>query len=192
MSAGSLLSAADIGMIRGERILFREVSLSLAAGEAIVLRGPNGAGKTTLLRILAGLTQAETGTVDRNAPHHWVAHRDGLKPHETPREHLALWARAWGQSETDIEPLLDKMGLSRPSDVPAKHLSAGQRRRTALARLRLENRPVWLLDEPLTALDADGKTLLLDMIAAHRAEGGGIIAAIHGNAGFEIDMQVDV
>ncbi len=192
MSAGSLLSAADIGMIRGERILFREVSLSLAAGEAIVLRGPNGAGKTTLLRILAGLTQAETGTVDRNAPHHWVAHRDGLKPHETPREHLALWARAWGQSETDIEPLLDKMGLSRPSDVPATHLSAGQRRRTALARLRLENRPVWLLDEPLTALDADGKTLLLDMIAAHRAEGGGIIAAIHGNAGFEIDMQVDV
>ncbi|HAQ77701.1 MAG TPA: cytochrome c biogenesis ATP-binding export protein CcmA, partial [Hyphomonas sp.] len=134
MSASALLSAADIGMIRGERLLFREVSLSLAPGEAIVLRGPNGAGKTTLLRILAGLTQAETGTIDRNAPHHWVAHRDGLKPHETPREHLTLWARAWGQSTTDIEPLLDKMGLSRPSDVPAKHLSAGQRRRTALAR----------------------------------------------------------
>ena len=192
MSAGSLLSAADIGMIRGEHLLFREVSLSLAPGEAIVLRGPNGAGKTTLLRILAGLTQAETGTIDRNAPHHWVAHRDGLKPHETPREHLTLWARAWGQSQTDIEPLLDEMGLSRPSDVPAKHLSAGQRRRTALARLRLENRPVWLLDEPLTALDADGKTLLLDMIAAHRAEGGGMIAAIHGDAEFEIDMQVDI
>ena len=192
MSVGSLLSAADIGMIRGERLLFREVSLSLAPGEAIVLRGPNGAGKTTLLRILAGLTQAETGTIDRNVPHHWVAHRDGLKPHETPREHLTLWARAWGQSQTDIEPLLDEMGLSRPSDVPAKHLSAGQRRRTALARLRLENRPVWLLDEPLTALDADGKTLLLDMIAAHRAEGGGMIAAIHGDAEFEIDMQVDI
>lgn len=192
MSAGSLLSAADIGMIRGERLLFREVSLSLAPGEAIVLRGPNGAGKTTLLRILAGLTQAETGTTDRNAPHHWVAHRDGLKPHETPREHLTLWARAWGQPQTDIEPLLEEMGLSRPSDVPAKHLSAGQRRRTALARLHLEYRPVWLLDEPLTALDTDGKALLLDMIAAHRAKGGGIIAAIHGNAEFEIDMQVDI
>lgn len=192
MSAGSLLSAADIGMIRGERLLFREVSLSLAPGEAIVLRGPNGAGKTTLLRILAGLTQAETGTIDRNAPHHWVAHRDGLKPHETPREHLTLWARAWGQPQTDIEPLLEEMGLSRPSDVPAKHLSAGQRRRTALARLHLEYRPVWLLDEPLTALDTDGKALLLDMIAAHRAKGGGIIAAIHGNAEFEIDMQVDI
>ena len=192
MSASALLSAADIGMIRGERLLFREVSLSLAPGEAIVLRGPNGAGKTTLLRILAGLTQAETGTIDRNAPHHWVAHRDGLKPHETPREHLTLWARAWGQSTTDIEPLLDKMGLSRPSDVPAKHLSAGQRRRTALARLHLEYRPVWLLDEPLTALDTDGKALLLNMIAAHRAQEGGIIAAIHGNAEFEIDMQVDI
>ena len=192
MSAGSLLSAADIGMIRGEHLLFREVSLSLAPGEAIVLRGPNGAGKTTLLRILAGLTQAETGTIDRNAPHHWVAHRDGLKPHETPREHLTLWARAWGQSRTGTEPLLEEMGLSRPSDVPAKHLSSGQRRRTALARLRLENRPVWLLDEPLTALDADGKALLLDMIAVHRAQGGGIIAAIHGDAEFEIDMQVDI
>ena len=192
MSAGSLLSAADIGMIRGERLLFRGVSLSLAPGEAIVLRGPNGAGKTTLLRILAGLTQAETGTIDRNAPHHWVAHRDGLKPHETPREHLTLWARAWGEPQTEIEPLLDKMGLSRPSDVPAKHLSAGQRRRTALARLHLENRPVWLLDEPLTALDADGKALLLDMISAHRTQGGGLIAALHGDPEFEIDMQVDI
>jgi heme exporter protein A len=192
MSASALLSAADIGMIRGERILFRGVSLTLGPGEAILLRGQNGAGKTTLLRILAGLTQPETGSVVRAAPHHWIAHRDGLKPHETPREHLALWARAWGQSETVIESLLDKMGLSRPSDVPAKHLSAGQRQRTALARLRLENCPVWLMDEPLTALDAHGKTLLLDMIATHREQGGGIIAAIHGDAEFEIDMQVDI
>ena len=191
MSASALLSAADIGMIRGERLLFREVSLSLAPGEAIVLRGPNGAGKTTLLRILAGLTQAETGTIDRNAPHHWVAHRDGLKPHETPREHLTLWARAWGQSTTDIEPLLDKMGLSRPSDVPAKHLSAGQRRRTALARLHLEYRPVWLLDEPLTALDSEGRTLLLGMIEQHRQSDGVVVAAVHGDAGFHATREVE-
>lgn len=192
MSASALLSAADIGMIRGERVLFRDVSLTLAPGQAIILRGANGAGKTTLLRILAGLTRAETGTVARAAPHHWVAHRDGLKPHETPREHLTLWARAWGQSRDEVPRLLDEMGLRRPADVPAKHLSAGQRRRTALGRLRLEHRPVWLLDEPLTALDSDGRTLLLDMIATHRARGGAVIAAIHGDAGFDFDMQVDI
>ncbi|HAW56786.1 MAG TPA: cytochrome c biogenesis ATP-binding export protein CcmA, partial [Hyphomonas sp.] len=123
---------------------------------------------------------------------HWVAHRDGLKPHETPREHLTLWARAWGQSTTDIEPLLDKMGLSRPSDVPAKHLSAGQRRRTALARLHLEYRPVWLLDEPLTALDSEGRTLLLGMIEQHRQSDGVVVAAVHGDAGFHATREVEI
>ena len=191
MSAGALLSAANIGMMRGERVLFRDVSLTLSPGEAIILRGANGAGKTTLLRILAGLTRAETGELNRPAPQHWVAHRDGLKPHETPRDHLRLWAQAWGQT-ADIDTLLAEMGLSRPADVPAKHLSAGQRRRTALARLRLETRPVWLLDEPFTALDADGTALLGDMIAEHRRQGGGLVAAIHGEAGFEFDMQVTV
>lgn len=190
MGTDSLISGARLGMIRGERILFRDVSISAGAGEAVILRGPNGAGKTTLLRILAGLTRPEAGAVARGAAHHWVAHRDGLKPHETPRTHLQLWARAWGQGAAGIEPVLDKMGLIRPSDVPARHLSAGQRRRTALARLLLEDRPVWLLDEPLTALDADGRALLLDMIDRHRQAGGAIIAAIHGDAGFPASSEV--
>ena len=192
MKAGTLLSAADTGMIRGERVLFRNVSLSLAPGQAIVLRGANGSGKTTLLRILAGLTRAETGTVDRPAPFHWIAHRDGLKPHETPRTHLTLWARAWGCPVDGIETILDRMGLARPADVPARHLSAGQRRRTALARLHLHDRPLWLLDEPFTALDRDGTALLTDMMTAHCAAGGGIVAAIHGETGFNFDMQVEI
>ena len=179
-------------MIRGERILFREMSLEVAAGEAVVLRGPNGAGKTTLLRILAGLTRPETGKVEATVPHHWIAHRDGLKPHETPRSHLALWSRAWGRPDAALDAILDRMGLIRPADVPARHLSAGQRRRTALARLLLDDRPLWLLDEPLTALDADGRRLLLDMIAGHRAEGGGLVAAIHGEAGFAADREIAV
>lgn len=170
-------------MIRGERVLFREVSVAVRAGEALMLRGANGAGKTTLLRVLAGLTRPEAGRVTREAAHHWVGHREGLKPQETPREHLKLWAQAWG-SGTEIDSVLTRMGLARPADVAGRYLSAGQRRRTALARLLLEDRPVWLLDEPYTALDADGRKLVDDLIAAHRAKGGAVVAAIHGEAGF--------
>ena len=178
-----LLSGAGLGMIRGERVLFRRVSLSVRPGEALLLRGSNGAGKTTLLRILAGLTRAETGEVTRAAPHHWVGHREGLKPMETPRAHLKLWAEAWG-ARTGTDPVLTRMGLTRPADVAGRDLSAGQRRRTALARLLLEDRPVWLLDEPYTALDADGRALIDALIAEHRAKGGAVIAALHGEAGF--------
>ncbi len=181
--APSLLSGASLGMIRGERVLFRSVSLSVCPGEALLLRGANGAGKTTLLRILAGLTRAEAGDVRRASAHHWVGHREGLKPTETPRAHLKLWAQAWG-AQTGIDPVLGRMGLTRPADVAGRDLSAGQRRRTALARLLLEHRPVWLLDEPYTALDADGRALVDALIAEHRAKGGAVIAALHGEAGF--------
>ncbi len=167
--------------MRGERVLFRDISLAIAPGEALVVRGPNGAGKTTLLRILAGLTRAETGKVLRAAPLHWLGHRDGLKPHETPRAHLALWASAWGAGRPD-DSLIGRMGLLRAADVPARFLSAGQRRRTAIARLLLEPRQIWLLDEPFTALDADGARLVGELIAAHQAGGGAVIAAIHGDA----------
>jgi heme exporter protein A len=181
--APSLLTGAGLGMIRGERVLFREVSVAVRAGDALLLRGANGAGKTTLLRILAGLTRPEAGRVTREAAHHWVGHREGLKPQETPREHLKLWAQAWG-SGAETDSVLTRMGLARPADVAGRYLSAGQRRRTALARLLLEDRPVWLLDEPYTALDADGRKLVDDLIAAHRAKGGAVVAAIHGEAGF--------
>ncbi len=170
-------------MIRGERVLFTGVSLSVTAGESLVLRGSNGAGKTTLLRILAGLTRPEAGDVTRSGPHHWFAHREGLKPHETPRTHLGLWARAWG-SDSDLDSVLAQVGLKRPADVPARYLSAGQRRRTALGRLLLEKRPIWMLDEPYTALDAEGRDLVLGLIEDHLKDGGAVVAAIHGESGF--------
>lgn len=178
-----LLSATGLGMIRGERVLFTGVSLTLEAGQSLVLRGSNGAGKTTLLRILAGLTRPEAGEVSRNTAHHWFAHREGLKPHETPRTHLGLWAKAWG-SGADLEGVLTRVGLKRPADVPARYLSAGQRRRTALGRLLLEQRQIWMLDEPYTALDSEGRELVLELIEAHLKTGGGLIAAIHGESGF--------
>lgn len=179
----ALLSATNLAAARGERLLFRDVSLSVAAGEALVLRGANGAGKTTLLRILARLTRAEAGDVVRPVSFHWMAHRLGLKPHETPRQHLALWAKAWGAS-ADVGDVLKAAGLARPADVPARLLSAGQRQRTALARLKLQTRPVWLMDEPFSALDVDARAALEADIAAHRTSGGAVIAAIHGEPGF--------
>ena len=186
-----LIAAEGLGVLRGDLVLFRNVSLSLQSGDALVLRGPNGAGKTTLLRVLAGLTRAEAGAVRRHAAFHWLGHRDGLKPQETPESHLALWARAWGAG-ADIPALLSRMGLLRAREVPARYLSAGQRRRAALARLLLEARPIWMLDEPYTALDAEGRDALEAMISAHRANGGAVIAAIHGEAGFAPSAEINL
>ncbi len=188
----SLVTVTGLGALRGERLLFRDLAFSVAPGEALVLRGPNGAGKTTLLRILAGLTRADAGMVQCPAASHWVGHREGLKPHETPRRHLALWASAWGAPAARIAELLDRFGLARPADVPARLLSAGQRRRAALARLGLTERPLWLLDEPFSALDTGGRALVEGLIGDHRARGGAVIAAIHGEAGFAASRQVQL
>ncbi|MEL6474685.1 MAG: heme ABC exporter ATP-binding protein CcmA [Pseudomonadota bacterium] len=183
-----LLTASGLAAARGARILFTGVTFEARAGEAIVLRGANGAGKTTLLRILAGLTQAGAGTVERSVPHHWFGHREGLKPHETPLSHLKLWEKAWGGA--GAQAAVQRMGLDRPKSVPAQMLSAGQRRRSALGRLLLVDRPLWLLDEPFSALDDAGRTLVRDLIAEHRSEGGAVVAAIHGEAGFEATREV--
>lgn len=180
MTSPPFLTASDLGIMRGERVLFTKVSLEVSSGEALLLRGANGAGKTTLLRVLAGLTSPETGTRTAQA-FHWVGHRPGLKPHETPRRHLMLWARAWGADTSSIDAILDRLGLKRPADVPAAQLSAGQNRRAALARTQLVERPLWLLDEPFSALDGDGKALVAELIAEQRARGGAVIAAVHGD-----------
>ena len=179
MTNTPLLSATDLGVIRGERVLFRKVSIRLNAGDALLVRGDNGAGKTTLLRVLAGLTEPQTGNCQREACH-WVGHRSGLKPHETPRSHLQTWARAWGGEKDQIPRILEELSLTRAADVEAASLSAGQSKRTSLARTRLIKRPLWLLDEPFSTLDADGKTQISALIAAHRQNGGAVIAAVHG------------
>lgn len=175
--------------MRGERILFSELDIEVTGGEAVFLRGKNGSGKTTLLRQLAGLSEPQAGKVARSGAHHWIGHTNGLKPHETPRSHLKHWARVWG-SEVDIGEVLDRMAMTRPADVPARMLSAGQKRRTALGRLLLVERPLWLLDEPFNALDTDGQAMLSDMVSSHRAKGGAVIAALHGSAPIEPSREV--
>lgn len=185
-----LLKSEELGVMRGERVLFRDISVTVKTGEITVLRGKNGSGKTTLLRILAGLTQTETGGIERSAPHHWIGHRTGVKLHETPSTHLALWAKAWGAPVSRIENALEKVSLLRARDVAARYLSAGQMRRTALSRLLLQERPLWILDEPFTALDDEGVQTIAACMSDHVAAGGSIVCALHGKAPLSAHQEV--
>lgn len=179
------LSGAGLGAVRGGRTVFAGVGFSVAAGELLAVTGNNGAGKSTLLRLVAGLLPAaagsvtlepaETGEVAENV--HYLGHLDGLKPALTVRQNLDFWRRIWGAG--DPGAALEGVGLEALADLPVAVLSAGQRRRVALARLLLAKRPVWLLDEPATALDAAAEAGLGRLIAAHLAGGGLAIAATH-------------
>lgn len=189
MSDQILIEGRELGAVRGERMLFRDVSIQASAGELILLRGANGSGKTTLLRQLAGLSEPQAGTVEHWTMHHWIGHTNGLKAHETPQSHLRHWSRVWG-SDADIDTVLDDLGMTRPADVPCRLLSAGQKRRTALARLQLQDRKLWLLDEPFNALDTNGQAHLTRMIETHRASGGAVIAALHGEAPVAASREV--
>ena len=191
MKDGLHLLAEGLGIMRGERVLFSDVSLGVKAGEAVLLRGANGVGKTTLLRCLAGLAVPEAGTCTREA-FHWIGHRSGIKPHETPAVHLGVWARTFGIDAGVIGPVLGLMGLERAKDVAGAQLSAGQRKRTALGRTQLGKCPLWLLDEPFNALDHDGKDLLAKLIADHRAQGGAIVAAVHGEVSIPDAREVQL
>jgi len=167
--------------LRGERLVFRGLALHVTPGGALLLLGPNGAGKSTLLRVLAGLLRPEAGTVrwqggDAAGRVAFVGHQDAVKPGLTAWENLALHARVGGG---DRRAALAAMGLEALASLPARMLSAGQRRRLALARLIVARAPVWLLDEPTLGLDTASVGRLGTALAAHRAGGGVVVAATH-------------
>ena len=182
------LAADDLAARRGGRVVFAGLSLAAEPGEALLLLGPNGAGKSTLLRVLAGLLRPAAGRVTwegedvaldaaaHGARTRLLGHQDAIKPALTPREDLAFWARLRGG---DPEAALAGMGLSNLAGLPCRTLSAGQRRRLALARLTLGDAPLWLLDEPTLGLDAASVARLGGVLAAHRARGGIVLAATH-------------
>lgn len=169
------LTATAIAAFRGERLVLRDVSLAVPAGGALLLTGPNGSGKSTLLRILAGLRRPDAGSIEWPGPVAYLGHLDAIKPGLTAAENLAF-AAARGGSLPDA---LAAMDLSALADTPARLLSAGQKRRLALARLMLALAPVWLLDEPTLGLDAASVARLGTVLAAHRAAGGVVVAATH-------------
>ena len=202
--AGSArFEAHDVACIRGERPVFSTVAFRLEGGGALALAGPNGSGKSSLLRILAGLLQPVAGmlTWDGAALHedwpahrrrlHYVGHLEAVKPALTGSENLDCWARFRGAARA-VPGALAALGIEALADVPARFLSAGQRRRLALARLVATPAPLWLLDEPAATLDAEAATLLADLIAAHRAGGGMAIVASHGEPGLAGARRLDL
>lgn len=182
------LQAVGLASFRAERLVFAALDFVVGAGDALLLVGPNGSGKSTLMRLLAGLKQPDAGTVfwdgrsvaDDPGAHArrvaYVGHLDGVKPGLSARENLAFAAKVGGG---DIDRALASFGLSACAAFPARMLSAGQRRRLALARLTLKQAPLWLLDEPTVGIDAASIGLLGEMLAVHRARGGVVVAATH-------------
>jgi heme exporter protein A len=186
------LVAAELACIRGGRRVFRHLSFAVEAGGALLVTGPNGAGKSTLLRLVAGLVRADEGTLTLEAGDpeltvaeqaHYLGHLDALKPSLSVQENLAFWADFLGPGSRRVDAALAAVGLGSLARLPAGYLSAGQRRRLSLARVVAVDRPIWLLDEPTAALDQAAQAMLADLMRAHLATGGLIVASTHGPIG---------
>jgi heme exporter protein A len=185
------LNARALDCERGGRLVFTGLDFSLAPGGALVLRGANGSGKSSLLRILAGLLRPAGGAIEwagapvsedpeaHRARLHYVGHLDALKTALTVGENLAFWASLRGPVD-GVGAGLDHFGLGELADMPARYLSAGQRRRASLARLVTSEAALWLLDEPTVTLDDASVAALGRAMAAHRAAGGIVVVATHG------------
>ncbi len=183
------LSASDLACWRGGREVFAGVRFSVASGEALTISGRNGAGKSSLLRMVVGLVRIGGGRLDLEGGNpeltlgeqaHYLGHQDALKPSLSVGENLQFWAGFLGAGAADIGKPLAAVGLDVLADLPAAYLSAGQRRRLSVARLLAVERPIWLLDEPASTLDATAQELLIGFMRAHLAAGGLILVATHG------------
>jgi heme exporter protein A len=178
------LTAWELFCRRGDRLLFGALDLWLERGEALHLVGPNGIGKSSLIQILAGLRRpSDTGFSGELPPHgrlHWegsvglIDHRPALDEDQPLGTALGFWRRV-----DRADPPLERVGIGPLLDVPVRYLSAGQRKRAALARLLIQNADNWLLDEPLNGLDAEGVALVETLIAERRAQGGVVVIASH-------------
>jgi heme exporter protein A len=175
----------DLSVMRGNRLILRDVSFAIAGGEALTLTGRNGVGKTTLLRALSGFLAPLSGSIrlsggdeERSVGEqcHYLGHLNGIKPALTVTENLEFFANFLGGTAAMAGRAAKTLGLGDLEDVPAALLSAGQKRRLGLARLLCAERPLWLLDEPAVSLDTASQNVLGAMVMAH-LEGGGIVAA---------------
>jgi heme exporter protein A len=181
------LSVDNLACRRSGRRIFANLSFALGPGDALAVTGRNGAGKSSLLAILSGRLRPDAGRIDvadvgeASLPEclHAVGHRDGLKSSLTAGENLLFAQRLLGAPRLSPHDALERLGLGHAHDLPVAYLSAGQRRRVALARLLVCARPLWLLDEPTAALDTASQAVLAELMADHRDGGGLVIAATH-------------
>jgi len=188
-----MLEAHDLAARRGTARLFAGLGFAVAAGDALVVTGANGRGKTTLLRMLAGLSAPEAGEIRLDgarvgaftpalrAAVTFAGHALALKDEMSARENLASLVTLCGAQvdDAELDSALDRVALGERKRLPSRLLSQGQRRRVGLARLALSRRRVWILDEPVTALDASGAALLGDLVARHLERGGLVVASTH-------------
>lgn len=202
-ATASMLETRLLECVRDDRLLFRDLSLKLAAGEVLQIEGANGSGKTSLLRILCGLRLAEAGQVlwqgedvsdvreDYYASMIYIGHLPCIKGDLTTLENIRslLDTRSQSAPLEEIDTALTKVGLAGFDDVPAKALSSGQRRRILLAFLLLSRTKLWILDEPLTALDVQGVALVESMLMEHREAGGSAIFTTHHGMQLPCEMS---
>lgn len=190
VAGAPLLAAHGLTLVRGGRELFRALSFEVHAGQLWQIEGPNGAGKTSLLRVLCGLSRyGFDGQVQRQAAPLYLGHLPAVKGLLSPRENLAWHVSGEGSCQDgDIESALARVGLCGFEDVPSLTLSAGQHRRVNLARLFLTRAPLWLLDEPFTALDVGGIAEIQGVLASHIAAGGAAVVTSH--QALQVDCEV--
>jgi heme exporter protein A len=177
----TFLTARNLTVARGDRTLLSAFQLTVSPGDAIHLRGRNGAGKTSLLEVLAGVRRPAAGEVVSAGPEriHWVGHRNALHADLTAAENLDYWCSLHHVDPKGIPAALERVGLAKVRRRPARTFSAGQKRRASLARLFLVQRPLWLLDEPISGLDAQGVALFGAALASHIAADGAAVVTSH-------------
>ncbi|AKH42402.1 heme exporter protein A [Altererythrobacter atlanticus] len=173
------LTASELACRRGERLLFRGLSLDLAPGAALQVAGPNGTGKSSLIRILAGLLRPFAGTVERQGAIGLLDEKPALDEDQPLERALAFWNAIDGDGDGGASAAPRKLGLDSLLDVPVRYLSTGQRKRAALARLIGQRAPIWLLDEPLNGLDREATGACVELVADHCAAGGIALIASH-------------
>jgi len=203
MTINNMLEARSLECVRDDRLLFSDLSFTVADAEVLQIEGSNGSGKTSLLRIICGLRQAEAGdvlwrgksaTANREDYYEnmvYIGHLPCIKGDLTVLENVRslLDTRSLSLSNADIEDVLAKVGLVTYEDVPGKALSSGQRRRILLAFIQLSQAKLWILDEPLTALDVQGVALMESMILEHREAGGSVIFTTHHGLRLDCEMS---
>jgi heme exporter protein A len=188
------LTSENLACSRGGREVFQGLTFSLLGGEALMVTGRNGAGKSSLLRMIAGLIHISAGRLGLTGGEedatlaeqaHYLGHQDAVKSSLSVGENLQFWSDYLGANRREIEPALEAVDLAPLAGLPAAYLSAGQRRRLSIARLVAVQRPIWLLDEPTSVLDAPSQKRLAELMRGHLAGGGMIVAAAHGPIGLE-------